>query len=58
MITLWYNEHTCMKGVMRKVYHMTTLYMSVDIVLIVVILTGGFFMFRKFLRQMRNDKNK
>ena len=47
-----------MKGVMRKVYHMTPLYISIDIVLIVVILTGGFFMFRKFLRQMRNDRDK
>ncbi len=37
---------------------MTLPYIIVNIVLIVVVLTGGFFMFRKFLRQMHNDKDK
>ena len=55
---MWYNEKNYLKGVMSAVYHMTPLYVSVNLLLVVVILTGGFFMFRKFLRQMRNDRDK
>lgn len=39
-------------------YEMTALYLSINIILILLLVPGGFFMFRRYLRKMKLQQDK
>jgi hypothetical protein len=42
---------------MTRVYHMNAWYLLVNVILVMMLLPGGIFMFARYLRKMKQDES-